>query len=240
MYTILVNDDNTLTTSIKERVMQRSKNANTLRFLVNQKYKIDDSVLNQIENVEEIESISIVNGAGIIDISDCTVIMEYILPISKKLKTIILTKSEQLYKEKLEYKLPFDTNLTSEPGDIQVQLTFIKVDLNEEGEGFQFVRKTSCTNIHITPIAAWSDIIPDEALDAIDQRIIKTDAQIKALMEASEVTRLEKADNIVLDGDTKELYLTADGEQIGDKVKLSDLGDEIIQSSSEGLITMMI
>ena len=54
MYTILVNDDNTLTTSIKERVMQRSKNANTLRFLVNQKYKIDDSVLNQIENVEEI------------------------------------------------------------------------------------------------------------------------------------------------------------------------------------------
>ena len=59
-------------------------------------------------------------------------------------------------------------------------------------------------------------------------------------MEASEVTRLEKADNIVLDGETKELYLTADGEQIGDKVKLSDLGDEIIQSSNEGLVTMII
>ena len=147
MYTILVNDDNTLIGSIKERVMQRSKNANTLRFLVNQKYQIDDSVLSKIENIEDIESISIVNGVGIIDISDCTVIMEYILPVSKKHKTIILTKSEQLYKEKLEYKIPFDTNLTSEPGDIQVQLTFIKVDLNEEGEGFQFVRKTSFTNI---------------------------------------------------------------------------------------------
>mgnify|MGYP006982750146 CR=1 FL=1 len=85
----------------------------------------------------------------------------------------------------------------------------------------------------ITKSKKWAE-------DAIDQRIIKTDAQIKALLEANEITRIEKADNLVLDSDTKELYLTAEGEQIGDKVKLSDLGNEIVQSSDEGLITMMI
>ena len=172
--------------------------------------------------------------------TDFTVTLEYILPVSREYKTEELIKSDELYKDMLEYKVPFDTDLTKEAGEIEVKLTFSKVDLDEEGNNIQYVRKISSTTIAIVPIEAWCDIIPDKALDAIDQRIIKTDAQIKALMEASEVTRLEKADNIVLDGETKELYLTADGEQIGDKVKLSDLGDEIIQSSNEGLVTMII
>ena len=215
MYTILVNDDNTLTTSVRERIMQRSKLVDSLHFLCPQTYKE-------------------------LDMTDFTVTLEYILPVSREYKTEELIKSDELYKDMLEYKVPFDTDLTKEAGEIEVKLTFSKVDLDEEGNDIQYIRKISSTTITIVPIEAWSNIIPDKALDVIDQRIIKTDAQIKALMEASEVTRLEKADNIVLDGDTKELYLTADGEQIGDKVKLSDLGDEIIQSSSEGLITMMI
>ena len=41
MYTILVNDDNTLVTSVRERIMQHSKLMNSLRFLVNPKYEID-------------------------------------------------------------------------------------------------------------------------------------------------------------------------------------------------------
>ena len=49
-----------------------------------------------------------------IDMSDFTVMLEYILPASKEYKTEILVKSDSLYKEKLEYKLPFDTNLTRE------------------------------------------------------------------------------------------------------------------------------
>ena len=215
MYTILINDDNTLTTSVRERIMQRSKLVDSLHFLCPQTYKE-------------------------LDMTDFTVTLEYILPVSREYKTEELIKSDELYKDMLEYKVPFDTDLTKEAGEIEVKLTFSKVDLDEEGNDIQYIRKISSTTITIVPIEAWSNIIPDKALDVIDQRIIKTDAQIKALMEASEVTRLEKADNIVLDGETKELYLTADGEQIGDKVKLSDLGDEIIQSSSEGLITMMI
>ena len=215
MYTILINDDNTLTTSVRERIMQRSKLVDSLHFLCPQTYKE-------------------------LDMADFTVTLEYILPVSREYKTEELVKSEELYKEMLEYKLPFDTDLTKEAGEIEVKLTFSKVDLDEDGNNIQYVRKISATSITIVPIESWCDIIPDKALDAIDQRIIKTDAQIKALLDANEITRLEKADNLVLDSENKELYLTAEGEQIGDKVKLSDLGNEIVQSSDEGLITMMI
>ena len=215
MYTILVNDDNTLTTSIKERIMQRSKLVDSLHFLVEPTYKE-------------------------LNIADFTVTLEYVLPISKKYKVETLIKSDELYKERLEYKLPFDTNLTREYGDIEIQLTFTKVDLDEEGKDIQYIRKTSTTSITIVPISAWSDVIPDEALTDLDQKILKTDAQIKELHEIQENILVEKADNLVLDEENKELYLTAEGNQIGNKVKLSDLGNEIVQSSNEGLITMMI
>ena len=200
MYTILVNDDNTLTTSVRERIMQRSKLVDSLHFLVSPTYKE-------------------------LDMTDFTVMMEYILPVSKEYVSEVLVKSEELYKEMLEYKLPFDTDLTKEAGEIEVKLTFSKVDLDADGNDIQYVRKISATSITIIPVESWCDIIPDKALDAIDQRIIKTDAQIKALLEANEITRLEKADNLVLDNENKELYLTAEGNQIGDKVKLSDLGN---------------
>ena len=39
MYTILVNDDNTLLTTVKERIMQKSKLVDSLHFLVNPTYK---------------------------------------------------------------------------------------------------------------------------------------------------------------------------------------------------------
>ena len=215
MYTILVNDDNTLTTSVRERIMQRSKLVDSLHFLVEPTYKE-------------------------LNIADFTVTLEYVLPISKRYKVETLIKSDELYKERLEYKLPFDTNLTREYGDIEIQLTFTKVDLDEEGKDIQYVRKTSTTSITIVPISAWSDVIPDEALTDLDQKILKTDAQIKELHEIQENILVEKADNLVLDEENKELYLTAEGNQIGNKVKLSDLGNEIVQSSNEGLITMMI
>ena len=215
MYTILVNDDNTLTTSVRERIMQRSKLVDSLHFLVEPTYKE-------------------------LNIADFTVTLEYVLPISKRYKVETLIKSDELYKERLEYKLPFDTNLTREYGDIEIQLTFTKVDLDEEGKDIQYVRKTSTTSITIVPISAWSDVIPDEALTDLDQKILKTDAQIKELREMQENILVEKADNLVLDEENKELYLTAEGNQIGNKVKLSDLGNEIVQSSEEGLITMMI
>lgn len=197
MYTILLNESNELTTSVRERIMQRSKLVDSLHFLVDPLYK------------------------GV-NMSDFTVMMEYILPISREYKTEILVKSDELYKNKLEYKLPFDTCLTKEAGKIEVQLTFIKVELDADGKSKQYVRKTSPTTITIVPIAAWSDVIADSALTALDQRLIQVDAAIAAANDMADYLSDTKADNIVFNKATKKLQLTANGSAIGDVVDLSE------------------
>lgn len=196
MYTILLNESNELITSVKERIMQRSKLVDSLHFLVDPIYKE-------------------------MSMSDFLVTMEYILPISREYKTEILVQSPELYKRKLEYKLPFDTCLTKEHGKIEVQLTFTKVELTPDGDNIQYVRKTSPTTITIVPIAAWSDVIADDALTALDQRIIQTQAMIEAVDEMNWNLDETKADNIIYDESGKYLQLTACGKPIGNKIKIN-------------------
>ena len=196
MYTILVKDNNELVTTVKERIMQRSKLVDNLHFLVDQTYKN-------------------------IDMSDFTVTMEYILPISREYKIETLVKSDELYKEKIEYTLPFDTCLTKEHGKIEVQLTFTKVAMDADGNVIQQVRKTSPTSITIVPVAAWSNMIVDSDLTALDQRIIMTQAMVEAANETLAAIEMSKADNIVYDKDTNVLQLTANGMPIGDQIVLN-------------------
>lgn len=196
-YVFVLNDDNCPTASHKETIMQRSKLVDDIWILVNPNYKFNDMSL-------------------------FSVMMEYVLPVSKKYHTIELVKDEEGYKEYLKYVVPLDTNLSSEAGDVEFQLTFAFAGLDPEGEGVQKVRKTKTAKLHITPIAAWSDIIPDDALNSLDQRIIKIDAQIKHLGEVSDVLNKTKADNIKYDEDKNSLRLTANGNEIGDKVTLKD------------------
>lgn len=203
MYTILLSETNELVTSIRERIMQRSKLVDNLHFLVDPTYK------------------------GI-SMSDFTAMLEYIMPVSKEYHTEILVKSEELYKDKIEYTLPFDTNLTKEAGEIEVQLTFIKVSMDADGNSTQQVRKTSPTTITILPISAWSDIIADSALSALDQRLIQTQAMIQATEEMVNYLDTTKADNIIYDNETQTIQLTANGKLIGNSVAVGYTGVSIV------------
>ena len=198
MYVILVNDDDTLYGSKKERIMARSKCVDNLIFVVNPIYR------------------------NTYDMTNATVMLEYVRPISRKYETEILTLSDERYNGFLQYKLPFDTNLTAEHGSLELQLTFVYTDLDAYGEGIQRVRKTSPTTIDIIPISAWSDIIPDSALSAIDERLIKLDAQIRAMDEMNQVIIDNKADNIKYNENTNELQLLSGDKEIGNKVTLKN------------------
>ena len=199
MYTFLIGEDNTLTATVVERIMERSKLVDSLHFLADPIYKETD-------------------------MSDFTVMMEYVLPVSKKYKTEILEKSDELYKDMLEYKLPFDTALTSEPGDIEIQLTFTNVTLDADGKSTQYVRKVGPGSIKIVAISTWSDIIPDEALSAVDQRLLAAQALMKALNEQNNAIMKSKADSLRYKDNL--LQLTAQGTPIGMAVKIvsSDSG----------------
>lgn len=216
MYTILVTNDNELIVTVKERIMQRSKMVDKLHFLVEPMYKE-------------------------LDMTQFTVTLEYVLPVSKEYCSEKLVKSEELYKEHLEYTLPFDTKLTSEAGDIELQLTFINVEMDAEGRTTQYVRKTSTAIVTIIPISNWSDLVPDSALNVIDQRMIELDSKVKALEEMSNLVATSKADNIVLDGETNEIYLTSNGVPIGEKITMDDLGESLIEThEDEGLVTIIV
>ena len=184
MYTILVNDDNSLQTSIRSKIIQGSKNIDYLHFLINPTY----------------------NG---IDMSELSVILTYILPISKERKTIRLEKSEELYKEKLEYKILLDNDenfITSEYGDIKMWLTFTD---NED-----VIRYTTPTFITVYRAEESSDASIDPP-------------------------KTQTVDNLYLDKDTNSIYLTANGETVGTAIPINDLSNAIVDSSNDGLISVI-
>lgn len=187
MYTILVQDDHTLIATVRERIMQRSKLINKMLFLVPQNY--DD-----------------------LDMTNTTVCMEYLKPVSHEYKSEILEKSSELYKGYLQYVVPFDTEFTQEAGDLELQLTFTKVEMDADGEVTQYVRKTSPIVVPVIPITAWSDVIPDAALSAIDQRIIKQDMQMAQMLDMSMAMAETIPDDLVVENG--KMYLGKDGSKM--------------------------
>lgn len=193
MYTLLVNDNNEIVTTVRERIMQRSKLVDNLHILVDPIYKEHN-------------------------MSEFTVMMEYILPVSREYHSDILVKSDALYKEKLEYKLPFDTCLTKEAGKIEVQLTFAKLEMDADGNTVQRIRKAGPAVVTIVPVTAWSNVIADSALSAIDQRLIQAEAMLNAANEMNMYLYETKADNIMYDKEGQYVQLTANGTPIGDRI----------------------
>jgi hypothetical protein len=201
MYTIIVCDDNSLYGSCKKRIMQREKLFNKLQILVPQHY----------------------NGY---DMSQCTVVMRYLLPVSKEFKTETLVLSNEKYEECLMYTLPIDTCLSKEHGDIRLNLTFTMLDVDKNGNIVQRVRKTDNHILTITKIPDWDSIVPDSALSALDQRILKQDAQIKALESLAETIVESKVDDLVYNKTDETLHLSANGKTIGSKVSVKDMLDD--------------
>lgn len=203
MYVILINDDDSMYGSHKERIMQRSKCVDELIFIVNSVYRNKH------------------------DMTNASVLLEYVLPVSREYKTEYLTLSDERYKDCfLQYKLPIDTNLTKEAGTIELQLTFAYVEMDENGNCIQRVRKISPTTINITPISAWSDIIPDSALTALDNLILKQNAQIKALTDLANSFDSNQVDNLLYDSKEETLQLSANGVGIGNKVSVRNMIDD--------------
>lgn len=199
MYTLVVNENNEIITTVKERIMQRSKLVDTLHFLVDPIYKTHD-------------------------MSTFTVSMEYITPVSREYHTEVLKMSEALYKGMLEFCLPLDTKLTKEAGKIDINLTFLKVEMDPEGNVISRVRKAGPATLTIIPLAAWSNVVADDALSAIDQRLIMAEAMINAANDFNQYLYDNKADNIAYNAQDKSLQLMSNGNLIGDKITLNEMG----------------
>ena len=202
-YVILINDENELYGSHKERIMQRSTGVDSLIFITDYLYKKTH------------------------DMTNATVMLEYVLPCSKRYRSEILELSEERYNDCfLQYKLPLTTKLTSEAGKIELQITFVYTEMDVDGSVHQRVRKTSPTTIEVIPISAWSDIIPDEVLTPLDQRLIVLSAQTRAIEEYLDVLDENQVDDLIYNDKEETLQLSANGVGIGSKVSVKDMLDD--------------
>lgn len=212
MYTILMNSDKSLVCTIKTILYQRDKLVDKLQILIPQTYED-------------------------INLSDFTAVLKYV-DQGNEVHSEILIQDEELYKESyLRYTLPIDTNLTRFAGDIKLCLTLNKVDMEEMKE---YSLNTGETTITIASLSDYYSFISDKSLSVIDQKVNELNVKLEAIDKMATTYDETKADNIKLDKDTSEIYLTAHDKQIGDKITINDLGNVIAEETKDGLIPIIL
>lgn len=91
MYTLKITDENTVITTVKEKIIERSSYVDDIQIVVAKLYREQ------------------------IDMSDCTVYMRYVLPITRKIKMIQLTPNNLMYEnDYIQYLIPASAHLTAE------------------------------------------------------------------------------------------------------------------------------
>ena len=149
-----------------------------------------------------------------LELSDCTAVIKY-LDQGNVPHTEALQKSEELYKDHLQYFLPIDSSLTKFAGDVKVRITFSKTDV---AENKQYVLNTGEITISIAPLSDYYAFVPDESLEIVDQLIGKLDAKIAATEAIAEIYDKKKADNLSYEDD--KLQLLSNGEKIGNAITI--------------------
>ena len=167
MYTIVMQEDKELLTTVKTTIFEKEANVDTLRFLVPPVY--DDY-----------------------DLSTCTALIKYVTP-DRKNRAEKLVQQEELYKGYLDYRLDVDTDVTSLPGDVDIRLSFIHVDASEAETQ---VLHSGTITITIEPLKNLYGFNCDESLEIIDQLVGQIDCKIEALNNIANRYDQEKADDI--------------------------------------------
>ena len=201
MYTLKISDDNTVTTTVKETLIERSNYVDRIQIVTNKLYREQ------------------------IDMSDTTVYMKYKLPVSNKIKMTQLTVNNLEYETNyIQYLIPVDAGLTAEAGDIEVSFTFLKLVANDDGTYTSYIRKTTSGVIHITPLTPFDKYEPSEMFTEIDQRLLAIEGYIKDLDALNKATYENAVKDIRLDTEKRKVTLTNnDGEDTGKGIAMTDL-----------------
>lgn len=211
MYTFLIQNDNSVIATERQRIMQCSKLVDVLQIIVPKFY----------------------NG---LEMANYSARLEYLTPINHKHSYVEMEIADADYKtDYLLYKMRIDTNLTTEVGDVQFMMTFIEVSMTADGTVETPVRKTDVFTMPIIPVSNWF-VASDSALTALDQRIAATQQAVKAMADLQNGLVQDKLDDIVLDTDSSTIYGTSGGVKKGTGIKVSDLGDAIANDTADGMV----
>ena len=201
MYTLKINDDNTVTTTVKETLVERSNYVDKIQIVTSKLYREQ------------------------IDMSDATLYMKYKLPVSNKIKMTQLTANDLEYETNyIQYLIPVDAALTAEAGDIEVSFSFLKLVANDDGTYTSYIRKTTSGVIHITPLVQFDKYEPSELFTEIDQRLLVMEGMIKDLDAQNKAAYEGMVKDIRLNTEDRKITLTdRNGDDTGEGIIVKDL-----------------
>ena len=219
MYTLKITDENTVVTTVKESIMERSNCVDKIQILTSKMYREQ------------------------IDMSDASLYMKYKLPISNKIKTVQLIANDLQYKENyIQYLIPAEVALTAESGNIEVTFTVLKPVHNEDDTFTSYIRKTTSGTIYITPLVQFDKYEPSELFSETDQRLLKIEGYIKDLDALNKATYENMPTDIQLDlndENNKKLTLINQNGNIGNGVAVKNLSSavegEIVDADPDGV-----
>lgn len=174
------------------------------------------TILYQRENLTEKVQFLIPEYYNEIDLKEYTAILKY-LDQSNASHAEILKKDDTLYKGKIRYILPINSELSKFSGDISIRITFTKVDMDMQT---QYVLHTGEISITISPLKDYYTFVPDESLEFVDQLVGNLEAKLEATERIAEIYDNEKADNITYENN--DIQLTSNGKKIGNSINISD------------------
>lgn len=171
MYTIKMGDNKELITTVRQSVYQGEKNADALIFLVPKTY----------DNI---------------DISACTVLLQYMLPGSDVYTDLELAATDYSA-EYLAYSTSLDFPITAFSGTVLMRLQI------KDADGHVVLATGSAA----LPVLCRDTEKPDEPTPDKDK--------LARLAEQVELLSMEKADSLAYDTTNRKLQLTANGAEVG-------------------------
>lgn len=201
MYTLKITDENTVVTTVKERLVERSNDVDNIQIITAKLYKEQ------------------------LDMSDTSLYMKYKLPVTDKIKITQLIPNNLNYETNyIQYLIPADVNLLAEAGDIEISFTFLKLVSNDDDSVTSYVRKTTSGVIHVSPLAAFDKYEPSEMFTETDQRLLALIAAVKDLNAQSKAIYENMVKDIRLNTDDKKITLTdRNGDDTGEGIATKDL-----------------
>lgn len=133
MYTVKIEQDNTLQTTVYDRLIKSASGINSLHVLVKDIYPTA--------------------FYGDISMSDYSLTMIYLLPDATQdsdYKTINFIKSKDPYKSYVEYKLPNNTELTSQVGYVRYKFMLTRSVWNDNTQSSEvYIRETFPSYLYV-------------------------------------------------------------------------------------------
>ena len=197
MYTIVMDKDKNLNTTVRGVIFKNENLVNKIQFLIPPQF--DGNAGRVVIDPETGEQT--IDQDGVIDINDYIVTLKYVDP-NGNFKGEVLVKDAETYKNYLRYTLPVDSKLTAVAGDITIRLTLTNFDPVTE---VMNKLESNSTSIKVEKPKGFDDYINFEDIDAIKKQIL----DLKGAMP----------NDLAINEDDK-IRLTHDGDPIGEGVEI--------------------